>query len=514
MNRFSVRARLTLWNVGVVAVILIALGFGVRAIVRAYLTAGIDRELTERADRVRDEFARRIRFESGKFYFVRRPRHDRLERRYPLDAGGVVPRPDERPRFVPPADAQSHGGDMPPVPPASDTITPRLLGAGGEPLPIPFFRPPALAWDKSGVIAARARRGSVLRTVTVEGESYRVVTTPVPVKGAGDSEPAFVQVAFRLTDIRRGLSALDNALLTLLPLSLLVSGLGGAWLTGRALRPVREITLATDRIAAESLSGRLPVSGNDEFSELSRRFNQMLERLESSFERQRRFVADASHELRTPLAIVTANTSLALDDETAQTPESSRLAFTAIHGAVLRMSRIVGDLLLLARTDGGALPREHKPVPLRDVLQTAVEEARAVCRERTGQPGAAVTLSTPDAITAKDADNYYLIRLFVNLIENALRYTPPDGGIAITARLSGDFAHIQIADSGVGIAPEHLPHLFDRFYRADAGRDRGRGGTGLGLAIVQTIARAHGGAVTISSEPGRGTVVFVSLPAQ
>ncbi|MBC8138333.1 MAG: HAMP domain-containing histidine kinase [Fibrella sp.] len=513
MNRFSVRARLTLWNVGIVALILITLGIGVRTIVHTSLMTGIDRELTERAERIRDDSSRRIRFEKGQFIWLGRPRGDKEPRKYPID--GTPPKEeDKKPNATPDDSPRPTSGPPSPTPPP-DAFAPRLLTRNGD--PVGFFRSPA--WDKGSLEASSRTHKIVLKYVIADEERYRIVTVPVKVKTDGktftpDTEPAFVQLAFRLTDIDRGLSALDNALLTLLPLSLLVSGLGGAWLTGRALRPVREITLATDRIAAESLSGRLPVSGNDEFSELSRRFNQMLERLESAFERQRRFVADASHELRTPLAIVTANTSLALDDETTTTPEGSRRAFLAIHGAAGRMSRIVGDLLLLAQSDSGILPRENRPVPIASVLQTATEEAQAAYRERTGQSGATIMPPEPTTAVVENADRHFLVRVFVNLIDNALRYTPQDGCIALTIEVDNGSLHILVADTGSGIAPEHLPRLFDRFYRADAGRDRGRGGTGLGLAIVQTLVHSHNGIVTIDSEPGRGTVVSVTLPTK
>ncbi|MBC7809437.1 MAG: HAMP domain-containing protein [Akkermansiaceae bacterium] len=511
MNRFSVRARLTLWNVGIVALILITLGIGVRTIVRSSLMAGIDRELTERAESVRNESSRRIRFENGQFFWIRTLRSGEVLK-YPLDGPPPNDREDERKSRARDSATALTVVSTPP-PPENDAFLPRLLTRNGN--PVGRWRSPA--WDKASISEASKGHRPVFRNVTADGEPHRIVTLPVKIKSDGKSPvpeaaPVFVQLAFRLTDIHRGLSALDNALLALLPLSLLVSGVGGAWLTGRALRPVREITLATDRIAAESLSGRLPVSGNDEFSELSRRLNQMLERLEGSFERQRRFVADASHELRTPLAIVTANTSLALDDETTTTPEGSRRAFLAIHGAAGRMSRIVGDLLLLAQSDSGNLPRESKPVLIADVLQTATEEAQAAYQERTGQPGASILPPGPIDAVVNDADRHFLVRVFVNLLDNALRYTPKDGCIALSVEEHNGSLRIVVADTGSGIASEHLPRLFDRFYRADAGRDRGRGGTGLGLAIVQTLIHAHNGTVTINSEPGSGTAVSVDFP--
>ena len=498
MSRLSVRARLTLWNVGIVALLLVASGAAVRTVVRSSLQTGIDRELSDRAARIQTETARRLRYENGGFVFRGRERRDGKPRTFRLNGKSDTPTPDAK-------------SSVTPTPPPTDTYAPRFLNPQGE-SPLPFFTAPA--WDKSGVLLASRTHQLVLRTVIVDGERFRVATVGARPEGAGvpKEEPIFVQVAFRLSDIERGLSALDNALLTLLPLSLLVAGIGGAVLTGRALRPVRDITLATDRIAAESLAGRLPVTSKDEFGELSRRFNEMLERLEWAFDKQRRFVADASHELRTPLAIVTAHTSLALDDEAPATPAEARQALVAIHGAAGRMSRIVGDLLLLAQGDSGNLPREHKAVEVAEVLNAAATDAQTAYRERTGNAGATVSVTGDPTLRLADADAHLLRRVFINLLENALRYTPATGSITITVRNESAAAVISVADTGSGIAPEHLPRLFDRFYRADAGRDRDRGGTGLGLSLVQMLTGAHGGTVSVASEPGRGTTVRVTLP--
>ena len=473
MNRLSVRARLTLWNVGVLAFILVALGVSVRAIVHTYLLAGIDNELTAHADALAQGFLKRMHRVGGVWV----PRDSR-------DARPPMPR------------------DMP-----RNVYAPRLLDAHGEPLT--SWR--GGAWDRRGLSEARRTRHTTHTTVTVNADRYRVVTAPILPLGVSGDVPGFIQLAFRFADIDRGLHALDRALLTLLPLSLLVAGAGGAVLTGRALRPVRDITLATDAITAHNLSGRLPVSGTDEFGELSRRFNNMLERLDGSFARQRRFVADASHELKTPLAIIAANASLALDDEVPPSPGDARRAFLAINGAAERMNRIVRDLLLLAQSETGDVPREHSPVVLGAVLTNAAAEATVACRERGGAC-ATLTLPPADAGRIADGDRHYLLRVFVNLLENALRHTPPSGTITASLVEEDGWVTARIADTGSGIAPEHLPHLFDRFYRVDTGRDRGRGGTGLGLSIVRTLVGVHEGTVSVESAKGVGTVVSVRLP--
>ena len=282
MNHLSVRARLTLWNVAILTLVLITLGISTRAIVRAYLLQGIDAELTRRVDRT--DWARKIWFENGKFVLIGRKRDpsdnkDAPAPRIPLQVGTATIDPENSNKF--------------PAPSARDMFAPRLLNARGEPLVAPMDQFPFRsfsAWDKVGITHAQLEHRSVARTIEFNGEPYRIITQPLNVERVIGQQapptdtPGFLQLAFRLTDVQRGLDALDRTLLTLLPLSMLVAGCGGAVLTGRALQPVRDITLATDRIAAESLSGRLPVVGNDEFSELSRRFNGMLMRLETSFE--------------------------------------------------------------------------------------------------------------------------------------------------------------------------------------------------------------------------------------
>ena len=479
MTRLSVRARLTLWNVGVLAFILIALGVAVRGIVRSYLLAGIDSELSAHATGFAQDFARRTQYRNGSWA--------------PIDRNN---RPISFPR---PPDTSA----LPPL----NIFAPRILDASGEPMR-PFRH--VHAWDTASITAARRSHHPILATVVADGERYRVVTEPLllPSHGRG-----FVQLAFRLADIDRGLHALDRALLTLFPLSLLVAGGGGAILTGRALRPVRDITLATDAITAHNLSGRLPVLGTDEFGELSRRFNNMLERLDAAFARQQRFVADASHELKTPLAIIAANASLALDDEVPPSPGDTRRSFLAINTAADRMNRLVRDLLVLAQSETGELPREHQSVPLDTVLASAVTEAKVAHRERSGEAGAPIRVSFVGNLTLADADRHYLLRIFVNLLENALRHTPATGTITIFVEETRNTVTVRVADTGAGIAPEHLPHLFDRFYRVDAGRDRGRGGTGLGLAIVRTLTTAHNGTVFVESALGVGTTVSVTFPS-
>lgn len=228
----------------------------------------------------------------------------------------------------------------------------------------------------------------------------------------------------------------------------------------------------------------------------------MLARLEAAFERQRRFTADASHELRTPLSIIQANTSLALEHSW---PEARYREFlAAIDAAAGRQSRIVEELLFLARADAGRLARDVGPVCLVEALEEAAAAVSRPERPRIRLEAIPPTLMVPGSGSE-------LTRLFTNLLENAVRHTPLDGTVTVSASVDTASVTVTVMDTGEGIAPEHLPHLGERFYRVDAARSGSTGGTGLGLAICRSIIEAHGGRMTIESQVGVGTTVRLQL---
>ncbi|MCX6367424.1 MAG: ATP-binding protein [Armatimonadetes bacterium] len=303
-----------------------------------------------------------------------------------------------------------------------------------------------------------------------------------------------------LAPMNSELTRLNRTMMTMIPIALLIAGAAGMFLTGRALAPVRQITEAAGRIGVEDLSERMPVRGKDEFARLSQTFNGMLGRLEASFDRQKRFVADASHELKTPLTVIKANSSLALADPDL-TPDY-RETLVEIDRAADRTSRIVQDLLLLARTDHAQLSLKESEVSLAVLFQEVVSEAKKL------HPMGA-TMEVQVAQESVWGDSHLLHRLLLNLLDNALRHTPADGKVRIVAQPSG----FTVTDTGEGVSPEHLAHLGERFYRVDSARARRGGGTGLGLAISRAIAEAHGGTLLLESEQGKGTTVRVTLAA-
>jgi heavy metal sensor kinase len=476
----TVRARLTLWNVGVLAIVLLVLGGSLRLSAERNMLASVDREIAGRARRHQNFWAHAP--ERGYTPWERPSWWSDMVKsmRNNTSAGNAGRRFTEE------------------TSPASRwqvRVQERLYNMKGEQV---FPLGEDLPWDRDSCIYA-GRGHTVYMTLRIGNEQVRILYAPL--RAAGQIK-GVAQVGYSLADVNRALGNLNRTLLTFIPIALAAAGIGGLFLTGRMLRPVREATHAAARIGAEDLSRRLPVNGSDEFSELAATFNGMLGRLERAFEQQRRFAADASHELRTPLTVIKANTSLALsrDDLSGE----QRKVMESVDRAAGVMNRIVQDLLLLARSDAGQLELTLRPTRLSEVLEVAVECARI-------PGGPAICNEAEETDLAVQGDTSHLIRLFVNLLENAVRHTPREGCITLSARREGSAVIVTVEDTGAGISPEHLPHVCERFYRVDEARSRAQGGTGLGLAICQSIVRAHGGSLDITSSPGAGTTVRVTL---
>ncbi len=466
-RRQSVRTQLVWWNILALALLLGALGVVVRTLVRSTITNSIDRALYGRTRAMMDLMARR---RGG-------PNDAPLSR--PSD-----PRPPREERD--PNPYRPHPFD--------------LAGRSLDP-----HRPWEPLLDRAAFLTATGGKPDY-STVVVDGEPIRVLSRPFPQYGPVEG---VIQAPYPLADVNRALRGLDRALLLLLPVALSCAGLAGALLTDRVLRRVRRLTQAAGGIGARDLSERLPVTGRDEFSELADTFNGLLGRLETAFarqqrliEQQRRFTADASHELKTPLTIIQGNASLALSGHPG--PSEYRQAMGEIGVAAETMSRLVRDLILLAQSDSGRLGQGRIELLVREVLDGAL------CR--LPRPEAAVCLNIEDEALSVPGNEEELVRLFTNLLTNAARHTPPEGRITLAARREGGQVVVTVADTGDGIAPEHLPHLGERFYRVDSARARLDGGTGLGLSIARSIVEAHGGTLTFASALGEGTTVTVTLP--
>ncbi len=319
-----------------------------------------------------------------------------------------------------------------------------------------------------------------------------------------------VRVMDSLGDAREGLSFLRWSLLGMVPLALLVSGAGGYWLAARALRPVDQVTRLAREIGARNLSLRLPAPDtDDELGRLVATFNQMIDRLQSSFESMQRFTADASHELKTPLAALRVAIDVALSRE--RSGEEYRRSLTALSEAVERMTGVVDDLLLLARADAGSLPLEREPLRLDELVADVAAALEPLAESR----GVRLAAETPSAVTIA-GDERWLRQMLYNLIDNAIKYSGEGGSVRVGLEAVDGAARVSVADTGPGIPVEDQGRLFERFYRADQSRARGTagttGGAGLGLAIALWVARSHGGDIQVESRPGEGSVFRVVLP--
>ena len=273
-------------------------------------------------------------------------------------------------------------------------------------------------------------------------------------------------------------------------------------LTPGLFKPLEDIaTVARQITRADDLSRRVPYANRpDEIGDLARAFNQTLERLERLFRTQQRLLADVSHELRTPLTAIRGNLDLM-----SRMGEADPESMAAIQAEIERMTRLVGDLLLLARADSGGLPLERQVVELDSVLFEVYRQVRMM-----DAPVFIELVEVDQAIVMGDIDR--LKQLFINLVENAIKYTPPGGEVQLSLSKKAGWAQLEITDNGIGIPAENLPHIFDRFYRVDKARTRAQGGSGLGLSIAQWIAQAHGGAIRVTSTVGEGSTFTVTLP--
>lgn len=295
-------------------------------------------------------------------------------------------------------------------------------------------------------------------------------------------------------------------LLPILGLTSLVVALVGSWaIAGNALRPIARMTRTAQTITlSRDLSRRIEMPAHrDELGRLATTFNEMLESIESSYHAQQRFVSDASHELRAPLTAIQGN--LELLNRHKSMPEAEREeALSEMTRETERLTRLVADLLALARADAG-VPLKHRLVDLDEVVLDAFRAAHQLARGQT------LALDPFEPVRV-NGDEDRLKQLLLILIDNALKYTPAGGQVTLGLRHSETGAQLLVRDTGVGIAPEDVQHVFERFYRADPGRSRDPGGTGLGLPIAQWIVEQQGGKIVLESRPGHGTLVCVHLP--
>jgi two-component system OmpR family sensor kinase len=483
----STRVRLTAWYAALLVLVLFALGASVDTLARNRLMADVDQRLQSTAEDIGSGIERNL----ASWPFSTEP--VRFEDIVPT-LGSFASR-GQLIQITSPSGEVVRGSEYAPRQP--------IVTESGEPSGEP-----------------------TLVSTELAGDEARAVHYPVTVTDRSGVRwyIGAVIVGERLTTMHETLASLRQVLLVASTLGLALALAGGWVLAGRALRPVDRVTAAAAAIAngdgmATSLSARLLVPPtDDELSRLSATFNAMLDRLQASFRAQERFVGDASHELRTPLTAIRGNVDVLLRqarlggrelDPTDLTP-----ALDDIRRESDRMRRLLDDLLLLARADAdagkdpaGTTTIGHEQVQLDEIAAEAVRSAAALTS------GQMLELEAPRGVEVR-GDPDRLHQLVMILLDNAIRHTPPGGRIRVAVAATADGqARIAVRDEGEGITPDHVPHVFERFYRADGARGRASGGTGLGLAIARAICRAHGGEISVTSAPDQGATFLVTLPS-
>ena len=348
--------------------------------------------------------------------------------------------------------------------------------------------------------------------VKASGSAYDVLSVDLPMRvlvremSAGSAKYR-IQVAAPMDDFYDAMDRFKWMVLLLCPLVLVLASGGGYWLSGRALKPVDRITRAAQDINSHNLARRLEVpESGDELQRLSETLNSMLGRLEYSFNRITQFTADASHELRTPLAVMRTTTEVSL--RTSRSVVDYRAAQEEILAELEKTSSLVEKLMLLARADAGVESLQRSPVNVAECLRDACKDGQVLAEVK--QLKFAEHIEDQKLFIAGDPQALH--RLFLILIDNAVKYTPAGGSLAVTLTQSNGSAIAEFRDTGIGVSAEDLPHIFDRFYRADKARSREFGGVGLGLSIARWVAEVHRGSIEVQSTPGAGSVFRIRLP--
>ncbi|HTF66113.1 MAG TPA: ATP-binding protein [Edaphobacter sp.] len=385
-----------------------------------------------------------------------------------------------------------------------------VLGPGGDLFQVCdaqgrwLYRSVPLEGNNVPIVSPASLSKPSFTTNYVAGLPLRFYSERILVNG----QPYTVQVAAPMHEAFEAIEAFGIILVLTIPVLLLGASAGGYWISKRALDPVDVISRAAQRISIESLADRLPTpQTGDQLQRLTETLNQMFSRLEASVRRIKQFTADASHELRAPIALIRTTAEVAVQRRTRQANEYLE-ALDDILEESERTSQIVDSLMLLARTDAGKEVLERAPTDISSVCRAAIDQGEKLARHRSVQ----LSASIPECPIPVHGDAEALRRAVLILIDNAVKYTPEGGSVRIDLNTNDGFVKVTVTDTGIGIEPADLPHIFDRFWRADKARSRAYGGAGLGLPIAKWIVETHAGSITVESELGNGSAFALKVP--
>lgn len=473
MQLRGMRAQLCLWHAGLMAFTLLALAGFTYALLAGFLSSRADAALKEHADVTARQLAVTL-----------------------FQAGDTAPAKIPQGMFD---DIRSWGRYVQVVDRTGQALE-RSDGLKSHPLTV-----------TADALREGFHGATFVETVNNLGDHpVRIVTVPVRM---GDKIPYLVQAGTSLEGIEAALQRAGWILLILTPTVFIMALVGGWLLVGRALRRVDDLTRTALDIQSTNLELRIQHAGpDDEIGRLARAFDQMITRLDRSFQQARRFSSDASHELKTPLTAIRGEAEVALMGE--MSPEEYQRTIKSILESAERMSEVVESLLLLSKVDAGQSLIRREPVELTDLVIRAIDSMEALARDQE------IELAVGEmADLVVSGDSLWLNQVVTNLISNGIKYTPTGGRVTISVAEADGQAEIRMRDTGVGISEEDLPYIFDRFYRVDQGRARSRradgkqpGGTGLGLSITRWAVEQHGGTISVTSESGQGSEFCVRLP--
>jgi heavy metal sensor kinase len=457
-RRFSISLRLTVWFSAVFLIGFIVFGVMMWLDLAYYTSSGRSRTLARRASRLVELLRSSVNASDG-------------QRAY---------------RFSEFADATPEGSLIQLL----DRRGSRLLPVALVPADFPWPAPAGIGEDR-------------YVEVVYEERHYRIFEHPVTVGG----QPYLILVGGGLEDNRQLMARFSTGLEAAIPALLAVSALAGYLLSRRVLGPIGRLTGAVRSISIGNLSRRLPIDQTgDEIARLAETCNDMLARLETAVGRINRFTADASHELRSPISFIRATAEFALNDPHLDADAAE--ALQEIHAEAAEASRLIEDMLILARADAGHPDLVFEPVDLAELVREVCDKVRPVAELKQQE---FLVTGASDALAGVLGDRSRLRRLIWTLLDNAVKYTPERGRIETILQRDGEQVRLSIKDSGIGIAPELLPRVFERFFRVDPARSQ-VDGTGLGLAIAKWIADAHHAVLSVASTEGEGSTFSVEFP--